>query len=145
MTIRAVLDTNTVVSALLWKGPPHQLVARAGDLQLVFFTSPVLLAELEEVLGYARLTKPVAASGLTHAQLLQRYQRIVTVVQPDPIEPTILADPDDDHVLACALAAKAGLIVSGDRHLLSLQTHQGVPILAASGAIQHIENSQRPP
>lgn len=60
---------------------------------------------------------------------MQRHQRIVTGVQPDLIPPTILADPDDDHVLACAL---------------SLQAHQGIPILAAAGAIQYVESSQHP-
>jgi putative PIN family toxin of toxin-antitoxin system len=108
--VRLVLDTNTVVSALLWRGPPHQLFTRSRALSLAFFSSPTLLTELEEVLAYPRLAKAVTASGLTPAQLLQRYLRLATVVQPAPIAPTVLADPDDDHVLACALAAKESLI-----------------------------------
>jgi uncharacterized protein len=64
---------------------------------------------------------------------------LATVVQPAPIAPTVLADPDDDHVLACALAAKAELIVSGDRHLLGLHEYQGIPILNTSDALQRLE------
>ncbi len=51
----------------------------------------------------------------------------------------IPADPDDDHVLACALVAKADLIVSGDRHLLQLQRYQGIPIVTAGEAVRRIE------
>ena len=49
--MRLVLDTNTVVSALLWQGPPHQLIFRSSTLPLLFLSSPVLLDELEEVPG----------------------------------------------------------------------------------------------
>jgi uncharacterized protein len=137
--VRLVLDTNTVVSALLWHGLPYQLFTRSRAFSLAFFSSPTLLTELEEVLAYPRLAKAVTASGLAPAQLLQRYLRLATVVQPAPIAPTVLADPDDDHVLACALAAKAELIVSGDRHLLDLHEYQGIPILNTTDALQRLE------
>jgi putative PIN family toxin of toxin-antitoxin system len=58
--LRLVLDTNTVVSALLWQGPPHQLIFRSSTLPLLFLSSPVLLEELDEVLGYSKLSKAVA-------------------------------------------------------------------------------------
>ena len=47
-------------------------------------------------------------------------------------------DPDDDHILACALCAKAQLIVSGDSHLLDLKAYQGIPIRTASVAVGEI-------
>jgi putative PIN family toxin of toxin-antitoxin system len=86
--MRLVLDTNTVVSALLWHGLPYQLFTRSRAFSLAFFSSPTLLTELEEVLAYPRLAKAVTASGLAPAQLLQRYLRLATVVQPAPIAPT---------------------------------------------------------
>lgn len=55
-------------------------------------------------------------------------------------------DPDDDHVLACALAAKAELIVSGDkRHLLVLGAYQGIPIRTVSDALGGLTASSAPP
>jgi predicted nucleic acid-binding protein len=51
----------------------------------------------------------------------------------------VLAEPDDDHVLACALAAKAEIIVSGDRHLLDLREYQDIPILNTADALQRLE------
>lgn len=47
-------------------------------------------------------------------------------------------DPDDDHVLACALAAQADLVVSGDSHLLDLNSYQGIPIVGAAEALERI-------
>jgi predicted nucleic acid-binding protein len=47
-------------------------------------------------------------------------------------------DADDDHVIAAAVAARAALIVSGDRHLLSLGSHQGIAIVTASQALERI-------
>ena len=142
--MRLVLDTNTVVSALLWQGPPHQLIFRSSTLPLLFFSSPVLLDELEEVLGYSKLAKAVSATLLTPAQLRQRYQRIVTVVEPAVVPPTVLADPDDDHVIACAGAAKADLIVSGDSHLLALKKHQDIPILRVVDVINQLNTAKTP-
>ena len=54
---------------------------------------------------------------------MRQYLDIAQVVTPATVAPVIPADPDDDHVLACALLAKADLTVSGDRHLL-LQRYQ---------------------
>jgi predicted nucleic acid-binding protein len=54
---------------------------------------------------------------------------------PASIAPTVLADPEDDHVLACALAAGADLIVSGDAHLLSLKNYRSMSIMNASAAL----------
>lgn len=51
------------------------------------------------------------------------------------IPPVVIDDPDDDAVLACAVAAKADLIVSGDPHLLKLKDYQGVPIVAPAEGV----------
>ena len=134
--MRLVLDTNTVVSALLWRGTPHDLVNTARARPIALFTSPILLAELEDVLTRKKMAKAVAASGISPDQLMQRYRRLVTVIHPAPIPPTVLTDPDDDHVLACALAAKADLIVSGDRDLLTLKSFREIPIMTAAEAVR---------
>lgn len=134
--MRLVLDTNTVVSALLWRGIPHDLINAARAHPVVLFTSPILLAELEDVLTRKKLAVAVAASGIGPDQLMQRYLRLVTVIHPEPIPPTVLTDPDDDHVLACALAARVDLIVSGDRDLLTLKRFQEIPIVTAAEAVR---------
>ncbi len=55
---------------------------------------------------------------------------------PLAVPPVIAADPEDDHVIAAAVTAEADLIVSGDRHLLTLGAHQGIGIVAPAEALR---------
>jgi predicted nucleic acid-binding protein len=62
-------------------------------------------------------------------------RRLVKLVAPVEVPRVIADDPDDDHVLACAIAARAELIVSGDRHLLGLGgSHRGIRIVSPAEA-----------
>ena len=81
----------------------------------------------------------ISTSGSTLDELVLGYAELATLVMPTPISPTILDDPDDDHVLACALTAGADAIVSGDRHLLDLHTFQSVPIVTPAEATRMIK------
>lgn len=130
--MRAVLDTNVVASRLLWGGVPRQLLQAARDQQLQLYTSTLLLLELTDILGRAKFARKIAAAQLSVDQLVERYSLLVTVVHPAVIAPTILNDPDDDQVLACALAASAELIVSGDRHLLDIKAFREIRIVTAA-------------
>jgi putative PIN family toxin of toxin-antitoxin system len=133
------LDTNTVISGLLWKGTEHGLLAEVGArTDVALYTSPKLLAELADVLSRNKLSRAVAASGLSPEHLMARYVDAVRVVAPADIPAVVLADPDDDHVLACALAAQADLIVSGDPHLLDLKSYQSIPIVGTAEALERI-------
>lgn len=135
---RLLLDTNVVVSAMLWGGPPRYLLNLALDGQLVLVSSTALLAELRHTLGYARLAKRLALLNTSVATLMQEYQAIVTLVQLVEVAPVIPDDPDDDVVVATALAGQAELIVSGDRHLLKLQSHAGIAIVTARVAWERL-------
>lgn len=137
--MRLVLDTNTVVSALLWKGSPHDLFAAVRERRdIALYSSPKLLAELADVLGREKLAPAVAASNRSPEEQLRQYISLVRIVTPASVQPVIVADPDDDHVIACALAAGADLIVSGDCHLLNLRSYQGMPIVAVTEALARV-------
>jgi putative PIN family toxin of toxin-antitoxin system len=71
--VRAVADTNTVVSGLLWTGAPHALLIAARDAKLSLYTSAALLDELAEVLARAKFAKRVAASNMDVERLVLRY------------------------------------------------------------------------
>jgi putative PIN family toxin of toxin-antitoxin system len=137
--VRIVADTNTIVSALLWRGSPHRLIAAMEDYPITFYTSHVLIDELADVLPRRKLVKVVRATGKTPAQLVAEYAGFVNLVTPASIRRTVLDDADDDAVLACALAARADLIVSGDAHLLNLKRYQGMRIVAAAEALAIVE------
>lgn len=126
-----IADTNTIVSGLLWQGAPRQVLngVRVGAYQL--YTSAQLLTELEDVLRREKFAQRLALVGLGPHDLVLELAALATIVEPAIIDPVVQKDPDDDAVLACAIAARAQVIVSGDRHLLELHSYQGIHILTA--------------
>ena len=137
--MRIVADTNTVLSGLLWLGPSRRLLDRARERSLTLCTSATLLAELAEVIARDKFAHRVLAAGLSPAELVQDYERLAEIVEPQPLPAPVSRDPDDDHVLACALTARAQLIVSRDKDLLVLHPYQGISILASAEALQHLD------
>lgn len=127
--MRVVADTNIAVSGLLWGGKPRQLLQLAANQQLTILSTDRLLDELLDVVSRPRFHQRLLAARTNAIDLVADYRFLVEVVTSAEIKPTVLADPDDDAVIACALGGKADYIVSGDDHLLSLKLHQGIPIL----------------
>ncbi|KQP49971.1 putative toxin-antitoxin system toxin component, PIN family [Pseudorhodoferax sp. Leaf274] len=136
--MRLVLDTNTALSGLLWGGTPSHLIDAVLAQRIEIATSAALLAELHGVLSRDKFTRQLTRRGLTVDDVFHGYAAMSIVVTPAAMAPTILRDPADDAVLAAALAARADLIVSGDAHLLDLKHFQGMAIVTASAAVQHI-------
>jgi uncharacterized protein len=137
--VKAVIDTNVLIAALLWRGPPHALLeqVRAGAVSLV--SSPALLAELADVIGRAKFDAILVKTGTSRERSLAEVRQLAEVIEPPPLPQPVCRDPDDDQVLALALAAKVDLIVSGDNDLLSSRSFQGIPILAPAAALSVIE------
>lgn len=137
--MRLVLDTNVVVAGLLWSGHPRHLLDLAIDETATLFSSPTLLDELARTLRYPKLARRIAQSGTTSSDLAIRYSALVTLLSPTQVPRVVAHDADDDQVLACAVAAQADLIVSGDKHLLGLGgTYQGIPIVTPAQAVQFV-------
>lgn len=93
-----------------------------------------MLAELTDILARPKFEKKIAASLLSVDQLVDGYAGLTQMVRPAPT-PRIVADPDDDVMIGTALAAKADLIVTGDRGLLDVGAYQGVRIVSVAEAI----------
>ncbi|MFZ5844761.1 MAG: putative toxin-antitoxin system toxin component, PIN family [Pseudomonadota bacterium] len=137
--MRIVLDTNAVISALFWGGPPRRImdIARHGDT-LRLYTSTTLLAELADVLSRDKFIPYLAAHNLTPAAIMQRYGVLTMTLTPPVIARTVPRDADDDAVIACAIAACADMIVTGDRHLLELHPFRNIAILTPADALQRL-------
>lgn len=140
---RWVADTNVLVSAFLWQGTPGRVVELARDEEVQLFTSRVLLDELAATLAKRKLARYVAASGLSAEQIVTSYRRIVTLVTARQLNARVSRDADDDAVLACALAARADLVVSGDNDLLSLKGFSGIRIVTIAQAVKAVSGSAR--
>src|SRR5262249_44400901 len=93
---------------------------------LTLFTTGELLAELQEVLARPKFAERLKRVGVCANELVVAYAALATVVQPATIDPVIADDPDDDAVLACAVAAQADRIVSGDPHVLQPKEYRGI-------------------
>ena len=119
--MKLVLDTNVLLSAVLVPGTCRELL-KGQALLHDWFTSSELVAELAEKLA----GKLDLAPERTPFFLV--YQRRVRLVSPLPLPARVCRDPDDDLVLATALAAQADVIITGDKDLLTLKTHGGVRI-----------------
>jgi hypothetical protein len=135
--MRLVLDTNIVITALLWKGTPRRLLRTAAVAHFELFTSDPLLAELADVLSRRKFKKHIAGLGVSTTELFDAYVRQVEIVQPTGL-PRLAPDPDDDVVIGTALAAKADFVVTGDRTLLSVAEYEGVRIVSVSEALSAV-------
>ncbi len=122
-----VLDTNVLVSALGWKGPEHRIYRACREGELLMATSKALLTELVRVLLYPKFgfAKQEVADFLADVR-----GHAFLVTPAETVE--IVRDQADNRVLECAIAAKAGWLVSGDGHLLALGHFRGVRIKRAS-------------
>lgn len=133
--MRLVLDTNVVVSALLWRGLPRSLLHDAYAGRVALFTSVPLLLELGSILARRKFAIKIEASKLTIEQLVDYYAELTTVVRPVPVN-GVAPDPDDDVVLGTALAAGAGWVVTGDKPLLSVLDYREVQIITVADAVK---------
>ena len=134
--MRIVLDTNVVLSALLWRGKPYQLleaIRQRNDVQV--YSSAALTGELADVLSRPFAIERLALIGRSAPAVLADYFDVIDLVEPVEVLRVVPRDADDDHVIAAAVTAHAHFIVSGDSDLLSMGSHQGVSIVTAAMAL----------
>ena len=128
--LKAVIDTNQFVSSLISKqGPSAQLIDRWREQRFILVTSPEIIAEIQRVLEYPYISKKYKFSKSDVQSLLTLIAHEAVVIPKLPAVHVIKDDPDDDKFLACALAARAEYIVSGDQHLLSLGSYKSISII----------------
>ena len=121
--MRVVFDTNVLISGIVADGLCREIV----ETHLPEHT-PILSQPLwDELVGALRAKFDLEPDELP---VLGLYRRLATWVEPSSLDPPVCRDPDDDWVLATALAGEAEAIVSGDDDLLSLRRYHGVVILS---------------
>ncbi len=139
--MRVVADTNTIVSGLLWHGAPRQVLDAAREGTITLFISAVLLDELEEVLARPKFSVRLERIRLQPKDLAQGFSALATMVKPTDIPRVVDADVDDDAVIACAVAARAQAIVTGDNDLLRLKKYTEISILTAPELLAQISSA----
>lgn len=137
--VRAILDANVIISALLSPGGAPASVLRAwtdGAYELV--ASPLLLDELERALGYEKIRARITES---EARALLALLRSVAQVHDDATDPSGVRSPDpgDDYLIALAVTARA-LLVTGDGHLLGLA--DAIPVYSPADFLSLLDQGQ---
>jgi uncharacterized protein len=138
--MRIVVDTNVLISAFFWGGLPGQVLDAARQEHCAIISSEPLLAELLLVLQRDKFTTHLRRMNRTPQQFLHNYRALVDIVEDIPLPQPVSDDPDDDHVLACAISGDADAIVSGDDDLLRLETYAAIPILKPAAFLERLGN-----
>ena len=117
--MRAVLDPNVLVSALISPaGPPREIVMAWVQGRFDLIASPALVSELRDVLARPKFRRWVSAA--TAVEFVAGMAEDALVIDDPSAHPGLSPDPDDDYLVALARAGAADYLVSGDRHLLGL-------------------------
>lgn len=123
MKVRVVVDTNVYVSALIFGGVPDRVLSLGSAEAYEFCISAPILAEVRRIL-VDRFDYPPERGDQMKRRLREQRRFVV------PAESiSACTDPNDDMVLECAVAAKAKVIVTGDKALLRLDPFRGVRIV----------------
>ena len=136
--MRVVIDTNVLVSGLLWHGAPHALIEQARVGRFTIVSSSTLLDELAEVVSRRKFRSILLRSKADPQRMLRELRRLAEIVEGAPLTKPASRDPDDDAVLAVATTAGADIIVSGDDDLLTLVSYNGIPIVDPAAALARL-------
>ena len=134
--IKAVLDTNILLSSLFWKGQPRKIVDLAIENKFRAVTSADILEELKCVLEENFPRVPHEAKELILRDILS-YSALVI---PKKITVKNLRDLQDAKIIACAVEAGANYIVTGDKDLLVLKEYARIKITTAREFLEALKH-----
>jgi putative PIN family toxin of toxin-antitoxin system len=128
--MRVVLDTNILVSSTLaLMGQPAAIMKALNDGLYELVLSESILDEYREAMGGPDVRKRFRYTDAQIEKAVQAYRELGTVVEPD-LSVRVAPDPDDDHIIGCAIAGEADYIVTGDKRLRTVGQYRGIEILS---------------
>ena len=137
MILRAVLDTNVVISALVFEGETNTLVVAWQQDRFLLLVSKIVLDEYIRVLHYPKFHLSRDEIRYLVEEEILPYIHPVKATKPSR-SVSICRDPDDNMFLDCALAGHASFIVTGDKDLLALNPFRGIEILTPREFLSHL-------
>ena len=130
--VKIVIDTNVVLSAILFGGKPRQILEAALGGTIKICISAATIAELERVLHRSKF-----GFGSQMVQtIISEITAIAEWVEPHRHRQLVVDDPDDNMFLDCAIEGKVDYLVSGDHHLLSIGKCEGMQVINPDGFIE---------
>jgi putative PIN family toxin of toxin-antitoxin system len=133
--VRIVFDTNVLFAAFVVHG------VCCGLYEEVLMHGRIVVSEfiLEELRD--KLLTKAKLSEEEVEEVLAAVRSDADLVDAPPLVASVCCDVDDDWILACALAGKASVIVTGDKDLLVLERHEGIRILTPRDCLALIRNT----
>jgi uncharacterized protein len=143
--IRAVLDANVLVSALVSpSGIPAQVLRAWRDERFHLVASQAILLEIDRVLRYPKIRKRHGMSDTEIREWIDDLAHLAVLVSEQITVGAIIEDPADDRYLECALEGGAECIVSGDQHLLKLNRYEHIDVLTPRAFLDVLKGQHKP-
>mgnify|MGYP000580873487 CR=1 FL=1 len=135
--MKAVLDTNVLISSVTATGVPHDVVVAGFEGEYRIVVSVETLTEFREtLLKYPERFQMDEAAVQTEVETVRYFAEFVA---PDEDVTAVADDPDDDKFLEAAVAGDVDYLVSGDQHLLDLQSFRSIDIVDPRTFYEHLE------
>lgn len=137
--MRVVLDTNVIISGLLWKGPPKTLFDLVQTGKLTPCLTPGILQEVRRVLQYPKILKPLNAAGMSPDDVIGHLVKEALIFPDESLVRIVKEDPSDDMFLNCAIVSAARWLVSGDQHLLRIGHFGNIAVVTPGRFLKQLE------
>jgi len=139
--LKIVADTNVLVSSLIRKGRPHELILSIDGVSTRLISSNILIDELISVLAEKRIARYVSRRDVD--RFLRYVGRRTTLIKVRSRFKVVEEDPRDNIVLNTAYSGKADYIVSGDKHLTPLREFKGTRIVTVGEMLDILKKNEQ--
>jgi uncharacterized protein len=133
--LKLVLDSNVFISALVFGGKPREILDLAIRGLVEIAISDDILEEIEAVLEGKKFQYP---DKIVRA-VINEIAELVEIVEPKERIDAVAEDPEDNRVLECAVASGADFIVSGDSHLIALNSFGRIRIMNPADFLRRLK------
>ena len=123
--MRIIVDTNVLASGLFFKGIPFKILQGIKQGKYKTIVSQDIVDEYKRTVDKLADRFPNVINANPQLELIVLSSDIC---QPPKLTEPVCTDTDDDKFIACAIASKTKIIISGDKHLLDVSGHKGIEV-----------------
>ena len=139
--LKAVLDTNTLVSAFFWRGNEYRLFKKIEEGKIKLFLSKEIVDEVEDVINREKFKDIIEKTNQRPDEIIQKIISVSHIVIGPKLNIRICRDPKDNKFIECGINANVDYIVSGDKDLLDLKMYKNINIIKTSNMLK--KNTER--
>ena len=138
--MKVVLDANIFVSAVIsGKGNPARVLQLRLDEEMEVVLTLAILEEIRRVIYYPRLRKAHRLPDKEIELFLRLIAERAAFIEPNVELQVVVDDPDDDMYIECAVSSNAEFIITGDKHLVDIESYAGIQIVNATAFLAYLQ------